>query len=70
MIIFFKTINVNWVFNYSYLAIRLERSASFASLIRLYVNSMNILFGLEECAGRIGNPKQYKSHWWAKQNDW
>ena len=34
MIIFFKTINVNWV-----------------------VNSMNILFGLEECAGRIGNPK-------------
>ena len=25
--------------NYSYLAIRLERSASFASLIRLYVNS-------------------------------
>ena len=54
---FFKTINVNWIVNYSYLAIRLERSASFASLIRLYVNSMNILFGLEECAGRIGNPK-------------
>lgn len=37
--------------------------------LSIIVNSMNILFGLEECAGRIGNPKQYKSHWWAKQND-
>ena len=43
---FFKTISVNWVVNYSYLAIRLERSASFVSLIRLYVNSRRyLLFG-------------------------
>jgi len=25
--------------------------------LSIIVNSMNILFGLEECAGRIGNPK-------------
>ena len=40
----FTTIQVNLDVNYSYLAIRLERSASFASLIRLYVNSRKILF--------------------------
>ena len=36
---YFKTICDNLGVNYSYLAIRLERSASFASLIRLYDNS-------------------------------
>ena len=32
--------------NYSYLAIQLERSASFASLIRLYDNSRDLLLFL------------------------
>ena len=39
---YLKTIIVNLGVNYSYLAIQLERSASFASLIRLYVNSRDV----------------------------
>ena len=42
--LFKTTIIVNLDVNYSYLAIQLERSASFASLIRLYVNSRIVLF--------------------------
>ena len=46
----FKTIFVNSDINYSYLAIRLERSTSFASLIRLYVNSRwGFVFALMKC---------------------
>ena len=47
----FTTIFVNSDINYSYLAIRLERSASFASLIRLYVNlRISFVFALMKCS--------------------
>ena len=47
----FTTIQVNLDVNYSYLALRLERSASFASLIRLYVNSrISFVFALMKCS--------------------
>ena len=54
-----KTIGVNLGVNYSYLAIQLERSASFASLIRLYVNSR---FTFCSCPNECN-----VLHWWAEQ---
>ncbi len=39
--------------------------------LSIIVNSMNILYclGWKNALGALATPKQYKSHWWAKQND-
>ena len=56
---YLKTIIVNLGVNYSYLAIQLERSASFASLIRLYVNSRDVFcLGWKNALGALATPNK------------
>ena len=49
--------------NYSYLAIRLEQSASFASLIRLHVNSGSLLFVAQMNTARCIGERQQKEYY-------